>query len=41
MVGETTWQKWMAAICKPFTMSSVKYFDAGDEAAVHIWLAEG
>jgi hypothetical protein len=40
MVGETTWEKWMAAICKPFTMSSIKYFDAGDEAAAHTWLAE-
>ncbi|MCH2212554.1 MAG: STAS/SEC14 domain-containing protein [Fuerstiella sp.] len=40
MVGETSWEKWMAAICKPFTMSSIKYFDAEDEAAAHTWLAE-
>lgn len=39
MVGETAWEKWMAAICKPFTMSAVKYFDSGDEPAARDWLA--
>jgi len=40
MIGEKTWEKWMAAICKPFTMSKVKYFDAGEEKAARQWLAE-
>jgi hypothetical protein len=40
MIGEKTWEKWMAAICKPFTMSKVKYFDAGEEEAARQWLAE-
>jgi hypothetical protein len=40
MVGEKTWEKWMATICKPFTMSTVKYFDAGEEDAARAWLAE-
>lgn len=39
MVGENTWEKWMAAICKPFTMSSIKYFDAGEDQAAREWLA--
>jgi hypothetical protein len=39
MVGENTWEKWMAVICKPFTMSSVKYFDAGEDQAAREWLA--
>lgn len=39
MVGENTWEKWMAAICKPFTMSSIKYFDASEEQAARQWLA--
>jgi hypothetical protein len=39
MVGENTWEKWMAAICKPFTMSSIKYFDAGEEDAARQWLS--
>ena len=38
MVGEAAWEKWMAAICKPFTMSSIKYFDAGQEEAARQWL---
>ena len=39
MVGETAWEKWMALVCKPFTMSSIKYFDAGEEEAARQWLA--
>ena len=38
MVGEHAWEKWMATICKPFTMSSIKYFDAGEETAAREWL---
>ena len=38
MVGEQAWEKWMATICKPFTMSSIKYFDAGGEEAARAWL---
>ena len=34
MVGEKTWQKWMAVVCKPFTLAKIRYFDAADfEAA--------
>ena len=39
MIGESSWEKWMAAICKPFTMSSIKYFDAGEDEAARAWLA--
>jgi len=39
MVGESAWEKWMAMICKPFTMSTIKYFDAGEEEAARQWLA--
>ena len=38
MVGEKTWEKWMATICKPFTMSTIKYFDAGEDDAARQWL---
>ena len=27
LVGEKTWEKWMATVCKPFTMAKVRYFD--------------
>ena len=40
MVGENAWEKWMAKICKPFTMSSIKYFAAGEQEAARMWLAE-
>ena len=40
LVGEKTWEKWMSIICKPFTMSSIKYFDAGEEDAARQWLLE-
>ena len=40
MVGENEWEKWMAKICKPFTMSSIKYFAAGEQEAARMWLAE-
>jgi hypothetical protein len=40
MVGEKTWEKWMAILCKPFTMSAVKYFDTAEEDAARVWLAE-
>jgi hypothetical protein len=38
MVGENNWEKWMATICKPFTMSSIKYFEASEEPAAREWL---
>ena len=40
MVGEGAWEKWMASICKPFTHSGIKYFDAGEEDAARAWLSE-
>jgi hypothetical protein len=38
MVGESTWEKWMATICKPFTMSKVKYFDTNEQQQAIDWL---
>ena len=38
MVGETAWEKWMSVICKPFTLSQIKHFDAGQETAAREWL---
>jgi hypothetical protein len=39
MVGEKTWEKWMATICRPFTMSKIKNFDAGGQDEARQWLA--
>ena len=38
LVGDKTWEKWMAAVCKPFTMAKVKYFDAADLESAWNWL---
>jgi hypothetical protein len=40
LVGEKTWEKWMAKVCKPFTMAKVRYFDASEIEAAKAWLAE-
>jgi hypothetical protein len=40
IVGDKTWEKWMAKICKPFTMAKVRYFDAADLEAAWAWLGE-
>jgi hypothetical protein len=40
LVGESAWQKWMAVICKPFTMAKIRYFDASELEAAKAWIAE-
>ena len=40
LVGDKTWQKWMAAVCKPFTRAKVEYFDAADVDKAWAWLQE-
>jgi hypothetical protein len=40
MVGEKTWEKWMAKVCRPFTMAKIRYFDAGDIDKAWAWLQE-
>ncbi len=40
LVGEKKWEQWMAKVCKPFTMATVRYFDASQLDAARAWLAE-
>jgi stage II sporulation SpoAA-like protein len=40
LVGEKKWEAWMAKVCKPFTMATIKYFEAADIDAAWAWLAE-
>jgi len=40
LVGDKAWEKWMAYVCKPFTMAKVKYFDIKQMDAAKTWLAE-
>jgi hypothetical protein len=40
LVGDEKWEKWMATVCKPFTMAKIRYFDSAELAAAEDWLAE-
>jgi hypothetical protein len=40
LVGDKAWERWMAAVCKPFTMAKVQHFNTADLAAAKAWLAE-
>jgi len=40
LVGDKAWEKWMAHVCKPFTMAKVNYFDIRQMDAAKTWLAE-
>jgi hypothetical protein len=41
IVGDKTWEKWMAVVCKPFTLATVRYFDVAEIEAAKAWLAAG
>ena len=40
LVGEKAWEKWMASVCKPFTMATIRYFDAAENDAAWKWIQE-
>ena len=40
LVGEKEWEKWMAPVCKPFTMAKIQYFDVHEIDAAWSWLGE-
>jgi hypothetical protein len=40
LIGDKTWEKWMAKVCQPFTMAKVRYFDSTQVDAAKAWLAE-
>jgi hypothetical protein len=40
LVGEKTWEKWMAQVCKPFTMAKIRYFEASQVDEAWQWLEE-
>jgi hypothetical protein len=40
LIGEKTWEKWMATVCKPFTMAKIRYFDISEMESAKTWLAE-
>ena len=40
IVGDRVWEKWMAVVCKLFTLAKVEYFDAKDIDRAWAWVAE-
>jgi hypothetical protein len=40
IVGDRTWERWMASFYMPFTQATVKYFDQADLDAAWAWLRE-
>ena len=40
LVGDKTWEKYMAKVCKPFTAATVKYFDASEVDSAWAWVKE-
>lgn len=40
IVGEESWQKWMAGFCKPFTTADIRYFSFAQLDEAHEWLGE-
>ncbi len=39
IVGDSKWEKWMAAFCKPFTSATIKYFPIENESDARRWIA--
>jgi hypothetical protein len=40
MVGDQTWERWMATFSKPFTRAKVKYFDKCEIDSAWKWLED-
>jgi hypothetical protein len=38
IVGESKWEKGMAAFCKPFTLAKIKYFDISQVDEARDWV---
>jgi len=38
LVGEKTWEHFMAVFCKPFTTATVRYFDLSDAGQAEDWI---
>jgi hypothetical protein len=41
IVGEESWQKWMAGFCDAFTKAEVRYFNCAQLDEAHIWVNSG
>jgi hypothetical protein len=41
LVGDKTWESWMAKVCVPFTKAQIRYFDVHEINSAWAWLREG
>ena len=41
MVGDKTWEQWMAKVCQPFTRATIRYFDQSHADDARAWIDEG
>jgi hypothetical protein len=41
IIGEKTWEKWMATFCRPFTTANIRYFDQSEAEAGRQRIEEG
>lgn len=41
MIGDSKWEKWMAAFCAPFTTAKIRYFDSSGEKEADDWIRAG
>ncbi|HZK80023.1 MAG TPA: STAS/SEC14 domain-containing protein [Humisphaera sp.] len=40
IVGDKTWERWMATFCKPFTRAAVKYFPIDKQGEARSWVMQ-
>lgn len=40
IVGDSTWEKYMSMVCKPFTMAKIQYFNAAEIDKAWAWVNE-
>ncbi len=40
LVGDKKWEEWMAKVCKPFTLATIRYFDVEEIDSAWAWLEE-
>jgi hypothetical protein len=40
LVGDRRWEAFMAKVCKPFTVATIRYFDRLEVEAARAWIAE-
>lgn len=40
LIGEHSWERWMAVICQPFTTAEIQFFSPDQRDEAILWLAD-